>query len=275
MITITELAADTRCSRTTIYAAIKRLEIKPHKQKRNSLLDAQQVALIKEALPSDETPKEAAPTSKHQQKKPTETTTTTNNAQDSQHLLIKQLQEEGNHLKGLLEREQAERSTERIERAEERKAERERAERHDALVTALLSEQKGLRDEVQRLKALQAPELMARHTTAEEQDYAVEDTQYPQPDTHTLHRTSSAAPTERPDEQAEQSAERIERPSEHEATVEFEKAALQPEMIPSSSGSNGARAFGIIAFVVLAALAWVVITNPELPLREGVANIWQ
>lgn len=272
MITITELAADTRCSRTTIYAAIKRLEIKPHKQKRNSLLDAEQVALIKEALPRDETPKEAAHTSKQQQKKHAENTTTTNNVQDSQHLLIKQLQEEGNHLKGLLEREQAERSTERIERAEERKAERERAERHDALVTALLSEQKGLRDEVQRLKALQAPELMARHTTVEEQDYAVEDTQYPQPDTHTLHRTSSAAPTERPDEQ---SAERIERPSEHETTVEFKKAALKPEMIPSSSGSNGARAFGIIVCVVLAALAWVVITNPELPLREGVANIWQ
>ena len=271
MITITELAADTRCSRTTIYAAIKRLEIKPHKQKRNSLLDAEQVALIKEALPSDETPKEAAHTSKQQQKKHAENTTTTNNVQDSQHLLIKQLQEEGNHLKGLLEREQAERSTERIERAEERKAERERAERHDALVTALLSEQKGLRDEVQRLKALQAPELMARHMTAEEQGYAVEDTQYPKPDTYTLHRTSSAAP----DEQAEQSAERIERPSEREATVEFEKAALQPEMIPNSSGSNGARAFGIIAFVVLAALAWVVITNSELPLREGIASLWQ
>ena len=107
--------------------------------------------------------------------------------------------------------------------------------------------------------------------TAEEQDYAVEDTQYPKPDTHTLHRTSSAAP----DEQAEQSAERIERPSEHEATVEFEKAALQPEMIPNSSGSNGARAFGIIAFVVLAALARVVITNSELPLREGIASLWQ
>ena len=275
MITITELAADTRCSRTTIYAAIKRLEIKPHKQKRNSLLDAQQVALIKEALPSDETPKEAAPTSKHQQKKPTETTTTTNNAQDSQHLLIKQLQEEGNHLKGLLEREQAERSTERIERAEERKAERERAERHDALVTALLSEQKGLRDEVQRLKALQAPELMARHTTAEEQDYAVEDTQYPQPDTHTLHRTSSAAPTERPDEQAEQSAERIERPSEHEATVEFEEAMPPPATISSSTGGRRFHTFGAAALLMLAITVWMTLSNPDFTLSQAIAGLWK
>ena len=44
MITITKLAADTRYSQTTVYAAIKRLEIKPHKQKRNSLLIDRQKA---------------------------------------------------------------------------------------------------------------------------------------------------------------------------------------------------------------------------------------
>ena len=39
MITITETATRIGCSRTTIYAALKRLDIKPHKQKRKSLLD--------------------------------------------------------------------------------------------------------------------------------------------------------------------------------------------------------------------------------------------
>lgn len=50
MITITEAAAKIGCSRTTIYAALKRLDLKAHKHKRNSLLDDQQIAEIKSAI---------------------------------------------------------------------------------------------------------------------------------------------------------------------------------------------------------------------------------
>ena len=154
MITITETATRIGCSRTTIYAALKRLDIKPHKHKRKSLLDDEQIALVQESLPGDST-HSAETTSNDKQPEPIRQKIAP--SYDPQPLLVEQLQAEVSHLKALLGREQVERSTERTERADERKAERERAERHDALVTALLSEQKVLRDEVQRLKALQAP----------------------------------------------------------------------------------------------------------------------
>jgi hypothetical protein len=61
--------------------------------------------------------------------------------------------------------------------------------------------------------------------------------------------------------------------AEPEIPVEFTEFTLRPEMIASAESS--ARAFGIIALVALAALAWVTITNPELPLRETIASLWQ
>jgi len=167
MITITETAARIGCSRTTIYAALKRLDLKPHKHKRKSLLDDQQIAKVKSAISSDADLKDFDVTEGLDKVagRPSRPSTL-----DSQGLLVQQLQAEAAHLKALLEREQAERTAERIERATERKAERERSERHDALVTALLAEQKSLRDEVQRLKALQAPEPVKAYNAPVEQD---------------------------------------------------------------------------------------------------------
>ena len=167
MITITETAARIGCSRTTIYAALKRLDLKPHKHKRKSLLDDQQIAKVKSAISSDADLKDFDVTEGLDKVagRPSRPSTL-----DSQGLLVLQLQAEAGHLKALLEREQAERTAERIERATERKAERERSERHDALVTALLAEQKSLRDEVQRLKALQAPESVKAYNAPVEQD---------------------------------------------------------------------------------------------------------
>jgi len=167
MITITETAARIGCSRTTIYAALKRLDLKPHKHKRKSLLDDQQIAKVKSAISSDADLKDFDVTEGLDKVagRPSRPSTL-----DSQGLLVLQMQAEAAHLKALLEREQAERTAERIERATERKAERERSERHDALVTALLAEQKSLRDEVQRLKALQAPEPVKAYNAPVEQD---------------------------------------------------------------------------------------------------------
>ena len=167
MITITETAARIGCSRTTIYAALKRLDLKPHKHKRKSLLDDQQIAKVKSAISSDADLKDFEVTEGLDKVagRPSRPSTL-----DSQGLLVQQLQAEAAHLKALLEREQAERTAEHIERATERKAERERSERHDALVTALLAEQKSLRDEVQRLKALQAPEPVKAYNAPVEQD---------------------------------------------------------------------------------------------------------
>ena len=179
MITITETAAKIGCSRTTIYAALKRLDLKPHKHKRKSLLDEQQIAKIKSAISSDAELKERDEINRFHDElneridkegldkilgRPSRPS-----GQDSQGALVQQLQAEAAHLKALLEREQAERRAERIERGDERKSERERAERHDAMVTALLAEQKSLRDEVQRLKALQAPGPVEAHNTPVEQ----------------------------------------------------------------------------------------------------------
>ena len=114
-----------------------------------------QIALVRESLPGDNTHSAELASN---DKKPETSRQKIAPTYDPQPLLVEQLQAEVGHLKVLLDREQVERSTERIERADERKAERERGERHDALVTALLSEQKGLRDEVQRLKAIQSPD---------------------------------------------------------------------------------------------------------------------
>ena len=180
MITITETAAKIGCSRTTIYAALKRLDLKPHKHKRKSLLDEQQIAKIKSAISSDTELKERDEINQFTDKLNERIRTegldkvagrpSRPGGQDSQGVLVQQLQAEAAHLKALLEREQAERTAERIERADERKSERERSERHDALVTALLAEQKSLRDEVQRLKALQAPEPVGANNAPVEQD---------------------------------------------------------------------------------------------------------
>ena len=65
---------------------------------------------------------------------------------------------------------------------------------------------------------------------------------------------------------------RIERAAEHDTPVKFTEATLQPEIVVNPSGESGARTFGIVALVVLAALTWVTITNTELS-REDIASI--
>ena len=63
--------------------------------------------------------------------------------------------------------------------------------------------------------------------------------------------------------------------AERDMPAEFTEATPPPETIPNSSSGSGARAFGIMTLVVLAALAWVTMTNTELPLREAIASLWQ
>ena len=63
--------------------------------------------------------------------------------------------------------------------------------------------------------------------------------------------------------------------AERDMPAEFTEATPRPETIPNASSGSGARAFGIMTLVVLAALAWVTMTNTELPLREAIASLWQ
>jgi hypothetical protein len=258
MITITETATRIGCSRTTIYAALKRLDIKPHKHKRKSLLDDEQIALVQESLPGDST-HSAGTTSNDKQPEPIRQKIAP--SYDPQPLLVEQLQAEVNHLKALLGREQVERSTERTERADERKAERERAERHDALVTALLSEQKVLRDEVQRLKALQAPGQVEEYmASAEGSDYATD-----------FERSSERTERSfgRPDERGEHL-------DEHDTAAGFAEATLPPETVVSN-GSWGGRltAFGLIGTTMVVIAFFIAINNPDLVLSKAIISLWQ
>ena len=269
MITITETATRIGCSRTTIYAALKRLDIKPHKQKRKSLLDDEQIALVQESLPGDNTHSAELASNDKQSELIRQKIAPT---YDLQFLLVEQLQAEKTHLKTLLEREQAERTTERIERADERKAERERAERHDALVTALLSEQKGLRDEVQRLKAIQGPDQVF---SAFDGDGADEDEKPVAADTSTPRAASNVVHFERSDERTSERVERSdERPVEQAAPAEFVEATPLPETI-ASSGFGRLKAFGLISTTMLLIAFFLTINNPNLFLSKAIASLWQ
>jgi hypothetical protein len=61
--------------------------------------------------------------------------------------------------------------------------------------------------------------------------------------------------------------------AEPEVSADFTETTIRPETV-ANTGSSG-RAFGMIALVILAAVAWVAITNTELPLRENIASIWR
>ena len=198
------------------------------------------------------------------QKEPAETAAITCNA-PGQHLLVDQLQEEGRHLKVLIEREQAERKEERIERKEERSAERERTERHEALVTALLGEQQELRDEIQRLRALQVPEPIEPLMAAEGQNYSIEDGKHKEAGKTPLATATSSYSF----------LQALEPPIEYNVSVEPTEATLRPEKITNTGDSGSAPIFGVLALVALAALAWVTIANPEFPLREAIISLWQ
>ena len=251
MITITETATRIGCSRTTIYAALKRLDIKPHKHKRKSLLDDEQIALVQESLPGDSTHSTGTTSN---DKQPESIKQKIAPSYDPQPLLVEQLQAEVSHLKALLGREQVERSTERTERADERKAERERAERHDALVTALLSEQKVLRDEVQRLKALQAPGQVEEYmVNAEGSDYATD-----------FERSFGRLD------------ERGERLDEHGTAEGFAEAALPSEAVVSNnSWGNRLTAFSFIGTAVVVIAFFIAINNPDLILSKAIISLWQ
>ena len=268
MITITETAARIGCSRTTIYAALKRLDIQPHKQNRKSLLDDEQIALVQESLPGDSTHSAELASNDKKPETPRQKIAPT---YDPQPLLVEQLQAEVGHLKVLLDREQVERSTERIERADERKAERERAERHDALVTVLLSEQKGFRDEVQRLKAIQGPE----HVFSAFDGIPDEDEKPVAAATSAPRATSEVVHLERSSERVERSAERTsERPVEQAAPAEFAEATPLPEAIASSRFGR-LKAFGFISTAMLLIAFFLTINNPNLFLSKAIASLWQ
>ena len=265
MITITETATRIGCSRTTIYAALKRLDIKPHKQKRKSLLDDEQIALVQESLPSDNIHSVELASNDKKPETPRQKIAPT---YDPQPLLVEQLQAEVGHLKVLLDREQVERSTERIERADERKAERERGERHDALVTALLSEQKGLRDELQRLKSIQSPEQVF---SAFDGDNPDEDERPVVADTSDPRTTPEVVHLERSSERAERISER---PVEQATPAEFAEATPLPETIASSRFGR-LKAFGLISTAMLVIAFFLTINNPNLFLSKAIASLWQ
>ena len=57
--------------------------------------------------------------------------------------------------------------------------------------------------------------------------------------------------------------------------VEFAEAVPQPETVVGMGGISSGRALGVTAFVALIAVIWVTMTNPESPLREAIASLWQ
>ena len=62
---------------------------------------------------------------------------------------------------------------------------------------------------------------------------------------------------------------------ERDTPVEFTEAAPRPEPVVGMGGISSGRALGVTAFVALIAVIWVTMTNPESPLREAIASLWQ
>ena len=63
--------------------------------------------------------------------------------------------------------------------------------------------------------------------------------------------------------------------AERDTPVEFAEAVPQPETVVGMGGISSGRALGVTAFVALIAVIWVTMTNPESPLREAIAGLWQ
>ena len=63
--------------------------------------------------------------------------------------------------------------------------------------------------------------------------------------------------------------------AERDTPVEFAEAVPRPETVVSIDGISSGRALGVTAFVALIAVIWVTMTNPESPLREAIASLWQ
>ena len=57
--------------------------------------------------------------------------------------------------------------------------------------------------------------------------------------------------------------------------AEFAEAVPRPEAVVGMGGISSGRALGVTAFVALIAVIWVTMTNPESPLREAIASLWQ
>ena len=57
--------------------------------------------------------------------------------------------------------------------------------------------------------------------------------------------------------------------------AEFAEAVPRPEAVVGMGGISSGRALGVTAFVALIAVIWVTLTNPESPLREAIASLWQ
>ena len=62
---------------------------------------------------------------------------------------------------------------------------------------------------------------------------------------------------------------------ERDTPAEFAEAVPRPETVVSMDGISSGRALGVTAFVALIAVIWVTMTNPESPLREAIAGLWQ
>ena len=63
--------------------------------------------------------------------------------------------------------------------------------------------------------------------------------------------------------------------AERDTPAEFAEAVPRPETVVSTDGISRGRALGVTAFVALIAVIWVTMTNPESPLREAIASLWQ
>ena len=63
--------------------------------------------------------------------------------------------------------------------------------------------------------------------------------------------------------------------AERDTPAEFAEAVPRPETVVSMDGISSGRALGVTAFVALIAVIWVTMTNPESPLREAIAGLWQ
>ena len=127
---------------------------------------------------------------------------------------------------------------------------------------------KRMTSEIEHLRQLLANEQSERREERQERENYQQMVMVLQGDMKQLRQQLLEAPTSPTFSVSNPVAERY-------TPAEFTEATPQPETIPNSSSGSGARAFGIMTLVVLAALAWVTMTNTELPLREAIASLWQ
>lgn len=248
MMTATEASKFLGVSRNTFYLRVKDLDIELVKEGRSSLIQPDDVKRIMEALGT----KRKHVSSVIGRNARTSDIGHVGHPSDSRQEVIDELRGQNDFFKSQLQSEK-DTSAKLLDQMQQ----------SQQLMVSMQTETLRLRQENQQLKLEYQPPAQKNEALRGFEDVA---------DIPAEFTEATLEPEAIPNAiSVEHSDERIERVLESGMPAEFAEATWTTSPI----GDSGARAFGIVALVALAALVWVTITNTELPLREAIASFWK